>query len=256
MRNEFFLEVSCLTVAFPKVDGKPGEMTKVLNGLNLTIPENQFVCVLGPSGCGKTTLLNCVAGFQKFDGDILFKGSPICGPAPERGVMFQEYGLFPWFNIQQNVEFGPRMKHMPRDKRREIADTYIDMVGLSAYRKQYPNHLSGGMKQRVSLARVLANEPEFLLMDEPFAALDEQTRQKLQTELLNVWEKNKITCMFITHSISEAVFLADRVIVLMPNPGRVALDMLIDVPRMRDRNDPALLQYQEQISEVLFSGRK
>ena len=250
------MEVAGLTVSFPKVGGKKGETIKILDRLNLTIPEGQFVCVLGPSGCGKTTLLNCVAGFQKFEGDIVFKGKFVQGPSPERGVMFQEYGLFPWFTVQQNVEFGPRMKKIAKAERKKIADEYIEMVGLENFRNQYPNHLSGGMKQRVSLARVLANKPEFLLMDEPFAALDEQTRQKLQTELLNVWEKNKITCMFITHSISEAVYLADRVIVLMPNPGRVALDFTIDLSRLRDRNDPALLVYQEMISDVLFSSQK
>ena len=256
MPRDFFLEVASLTVSFPKVGGKKGETIKILDRLNLTIPEGQFVCVLGPSGCGKTTLLNCVAGFQKFEGDIVFKGKFVQRPSPERGVMFQEYGLFPWFTVQQNVEFGPRMKKIAKVDRKKIADEYIEMVGLENFRNQYPNHLSGGMKQRVSLARVLANKPEFLLMDEPFAALDEQTRQKLQTELLNVWEKNKITCMFITHSISEAVYLADRVIVLMPNPGRVALDFTIDLPRLRDRNDPALLVYQEMISDVLFSSQK
>lgn len=252
MINDYFLEVAGLTVSFPKVDGRRGEMTTVLNHLNLTIPEKQFLCVLGPSGCGKTTLLNCIAGFQKYEGDILFKGRPVVAPAPERGVMFQDYGLFPWFSVQQNVEFGPKMKKMSAPERKSIADKYIELVGLADFRNQYPNYLSGGMKQRVSLARVLANEPEFLLMDEPFAALDEQTRQKMQSELLDVWEQNRITCMFITHSITEALYLADRILVLMPNPGRVALDVKIELPRLRDRNDPQLLAYQERISNILF----
>jgi len=223
----------------------------VLNHLNLNIEEGEFICVLGPSGCGKTTLLNCIAGFQPYEGQILLDGQLVTKPGKERGVMFQEYGLFPWFTVEENIAFGPKMGGMDASKRKELAREYIRMVGLTGFEKHYPNHLSGGMKQRVSLARVLANSPAFLLMDEPFAALDEQTRNTMQTELLKIWEKNKTTCLFVTHSIQEAVYLADRIIVLMPNPGRVALDIKVDLPRIRDRHDPRIHHYQQQISAIL-----
>ena len=252
MEDKAILKVVGLDVSFPKEDGKKGERYKVISNMDLEINEGEFVCVLGASGCGKSTLLNCVAGFIPYDGIISFKNDIINGPSPERGVMFQEYGLFPWFNVEQNIGYGPKKRKLPKAEQEALVDKYVKMVGLEKFRKSYPNHLSGGMKQRVSLARVLANRPEFLLMDEPFAALDEQTRQNLQEELLQVWEQERITCMFITHSISEAVFLADRVIVLMPSPGRVALNMPIDVPRMRDRNDPRLLEYSAKISDILF----
>ncbi|MCR4618467.1 MAG: ABC transporter ATP-binding protein [Lachnospiraceae bacterium] len=256
MSEKAILKVVGLSVSFPKVDGKRGEKYKVISNMDLEINEGEFVCVLGPSGCGKSTLLNCVAGFIPYEGIISFKNHSITGPGPERGVMFQEYGLFPWFNVEQNIGYGPKKRKWSKKEQKELVDKYVKMVGLENFRKSYPNHLSGGMKQRVSLARVLANKPEFLLMDEPFAALDEQTRQKLQEELLQVWEQDKITCMFITHSISEAVFLADRVIVLMPNPGRVALNLRIDLPRMRDRNDPRLLEFSKAISDVLFHNKE
>lgn len=223
----------------------------VLNRLNLTIQEGEFICVLGPSGCGKTTLLNCIAGFQPYEGEITLGDQVVTTPGKERGVMFQEYGLFPWFTVEENVAFGPKMGGMDAAKRTELAKEFIRMVGLTGFEKHYPNRLSGGMKQRVSLARVLANSPSFLLMDEPFAALDEQTRHSMQTELLKIWERNKTTCLFITHSIQEAVYLADRIIVLMPNPGRVALDMKVDLPRIRDRNDERVFTYQKQISAIL-----
>lgn len=223
----------------------------VLNHLNLSINEGEFICVLGPSGCGKTTLLNCVAGFQEYEGEIMLQDQLVTKPGKERGVMFQEYALFPWFTVEQNVAFGPKMGGMDNKRCHELARSYIRMVGLEGFEKHYPSRLSGGMKQRVSLARVLANSPSFLLMDEPFAALDEQTRHLMQTELLKIWERNKITCLFITHSIQEAVYLADRIIVLMPNPGRIALDMKVDLPRIRDRNDDLMFHYQKLVSAIL-----
>lgn len=259
MDNNAMLHIDDVTVAFPHAGpagSKEKRMHTVLNHLHLDVEASEFVCVVGPSGCGKTTLLNCIAGFQPYSGTITLGGQTIHGPGPERGVMFQEYGLFPWFTVEENVAFGPKMQGMPAKERKERAQEYLQMVGLYEFRHHYPNRLSGGMKQRVSLARVLANRPQFLLMDEPFAALDEQTRQMLQTELLRVWEQNKITCMFITHSLSEAVYLADRVVVLMPNPGRVALDMRINLPRIRERNSEYMLAYQKLISDILKEGAK
>lgn len=247
--NKSFLKVENMSVNFS--DTKAQTQRTVIDNLDLEINEGEFVCVVGPSGCGKTTLLNSIAGFQQYTGSIKLDDKEIEGPGADRGVMFQEYGLYPWFTVQDNVEFGPKMAGKKTKECHEISKRYLEMVGLYDFRKQYPNRLSGGMKQRVSLARVLANQPKFLLMDEPFAALDEQTRNILQQELLQIWEKNKITCMFITHSLQEAVYLADRVIVMMPNPGRVALDLHIDIDRIRSRNDSRMIEYQEQISGIL-----
>ncbi|MFF2480340.1 ABC transporter ATP-binding protein [Paenibacillus sp. NPDC058071] len=246
------LSIDNVTVAFRS----PGQSADrlVLNRLKLSVDAGQFICVLGPSGCGKTTLLNCIAGFQPYEGDIYFDGARIEKPGKERGVVFQEYALFPWFTVEQNVEFGLRVNGFQAAKRKERARHYIQMVGLAGFEKHYPGKLSGGMKQRAGLARVLANEPSMLLMDEPFAALDEQTREKLQTELLGLWEKQRKTCLFVTHSIQEAVYLADRVIVLQPNPARIALDLRIELPRLRNRHDEKLLHYQARISESLREG--
>ncbi|REK75069.1 ABC transporter ATP-binding protein [Paenibacillus paeoniae] len=248
------LSVDGVTVAFKS----PGQAADrhVLNRLKLSVEAGQFICLLGPSGCGKTTLLNCVAGFQPYEGHIYFNGAKIEKPGKERGVVFQEYALFPWFTVEQNVEFGLRVNGVPAAERKEQARHYIRMVGLAGFEKHYPGKLSGGMKQRAGLARVLANEPSMLLMDEPFAALDEQTREKLQTELLGIWEKQRKTCLFVTHSIQEAVYLADRVIVLQPNPAHIALDLRIDLPRLRNRHDEKLLQYQARISEALREGER
>ncbi len=252
-QTDVILSTHDLTVSF--VNQHTAENHVVLNHLQLDIKRGQFLCVLGPSGCGKTTLLNCIAGFQPpTHGEVMLEEKAIAGPGKERGVMFQEYGLFPWFNVLQNVAFGPRVNGMPKQEAYDLARSYIKLVGLEGFEGHYPSRLSGGMKQRVSLARVLCNRPRFLLMDEPFAALDEQTRFTLQEELLKIWGKEKITCLFVTHSISEAVYLADRVIVLMPNPGRVALDLEIDLPRIRDRNDERVFQYEKQIAGILKGG--
>lgn len=243
-----------VTVAFKS----PGRFADrlVLNRLNLTVGEREFICLLGPSGCGKTTLLNCVAGFQPYEGDIYYNGVRVEKPGKERGVVFQDYALFPWFTVEQNVEFGLRVNGVPTSERKKRARRYIEMVGLAGFEKHYPGKLSGGMKQRAGLARVLANEPDILLMDEPFAALDEQTREKLQAELLGLWEQQRTTCLFVTHSIQEAVYLADRVIVLQPNPVRIALDLRIDLPRLRNRHDERLLQYGARISDALREGER
>ena len=249
MLHNSLMELSDVTVSF--INSKEREIHTVINHLDLKIEEGEFICVLGPSGCGKTTLLNCIAGFQPFSGSIRMENQWITHPGKDRGVMFQEYALFPWFTVEQNISFGPKINGVGKEERMELTRRFIRMVGLEGFEHHYPSRLSGGMKQRVSLARVLANAPKFLLMDEPFAALDEQTRQSLQTELLKIWEQHKITCLFVTHSIQEAVFLADRVIVLMPSPGRVALDLPINLPRLRDRDDDRLFQYQKKISSVL-----
>jgi ABC-type nitrate/sulfonate/bicarbonate transport system ATPase subunit len=231
---------------------RTGQVVPALQDLSLDVGEGEFVCVLGPSGCGKTTLLNCLAGFiQPDQGSIDKDGRPIDGPAPDRGMVFQEYGLFPWFTVEQNILFGPRMRGLPRTELREIARRYVELVNLRGFERHYTFELSGGMKQRVSLARALANDQEILLMDEPFGALDAQTRETMQEELLRIWERDRKTCVFITHSIAEAIYLADRVVVLSARPGRLKRILTVDIPRLRDRSSTAFFEHYREADAVL-----
>ena len=195
----------------------------VLKDVNLTIEENEFLCIVGPSGCGKTTLLNLIAGFEKPQrGEIKYRGKPITGPSSELAVVFQEYSLLPWMDLQKNVEFSLDRKKYSQKEREEISRKYIDLVGLGGFADQRPNLLSGGMKQRVAIARTLAMQPNVLLMDEPFSSLDEQTRNRLDKEILEIWNKEKRTVIFITHNIDEALLFGTRMIMLSSSPGRVA----------------------------------
>ena len=206
-----------------------------LDGIDLEIGDNEFLTVLGPSGCGKTTLLNIVASFETATGgEVRVDGEPVRKPGPDRGVVFQEYALFPWLTVQQNVEFGLRERRTPRSERKERVCRQIASVGLSGFEQRYPHELSGGMRQRVALARVLVNDPKILLMDEPFAALDAQTRSMMQQELLGVWSAQRRTAIFITHNIEEAVLLGDRVVVMTARPGRIKEIVAIELPRPRD----------------------
>ncbi len=196
-------------------NGKAESRNAVLRNLSLTIRENEMVCILGPSGCGKSTLLNLIAGFIPPDcGRILFSGRPVTGPGPERGVIFQEPALFPWLKISRNIELGLEAKGMNKIARQAAAGAFLELVGLAGYENAYPHELSGGMKQRVSLARALALEPRALLMDEPFSALDAQTREHLQDELLRIWETHRKTVLFVTHNVAEAAYLAERIILM------------------------------------------
>lgn len=217
----------------------------VIDDLNLKIYAHEFICVLGHSGCGKSTLLNLIAGYIKPDeGEILVNEGKekVTGPSPNRGVVFQEHALFPWYTVEQNIGFGPKMAHKNKETIKQIVDEYITMIGLEEYRKCYPDQLSGGMKQRVGIARAFANEADILLMDEPFSALDEFTRANMQKELLRIWGRNKATVVFITHSIEEAVLLADRVIVM--GEGKVVTDTGIEMPREeRELNNPKFMDY-------------
>lgn len=204
----------------------------VIDDLNLKIYAHEFICVLGHSGCGKSTLLNLIAGYIKPDeGEILVDEgkTKVTGPSRDRGVVFQEHALFPWYTVEQNIGFGPKICHKAKGEIDAIVDKYIKMIGLENYRKSYPDQLSGGMKQRVGIARAFANEADILLMDEPFSALDEFTRANMQKELLEIWNTNKATVVFITHSIEEAVLLADRVIVM--GDGHVLTDTGIAMKR-------------------------
>jgi len=202
--------------------------------LTLEVHEGEFLCLIGASGCGKSTLLNMFAGFvPPTSGRILLNGQPITGIEPRCGMVFQSYALFPWKTVRGNVEFGLKMKGLPYGKRREIAARFIDMVKLTGFEDRYPAELSGGMQQRVTLARILAADPEVLLMDEPFAALDAMTRQVMQEELLRIHDQNRKTTVFITHNIDEALILADRIVVLSTRPGRVKAIIKNSLPRPR-----------------------
>ena len=211
--------------------------TIALNGVSLDIKENEFICVVGPSGCGKSTLLNIIAGLlEPTSGAVYLDGKKIEGTGVERGVVFQGYALFPWRTVLKNVMFGLEMKRMPKDQAEKIAKKYIKAVGLEGFEHAYPKELSGGMRQRVAIARAYAADPEVLLLDEPFGALDAQTRVQLQSELLNTWEHEKKTCFFITHDVEEAIILAQRVIIMSARPGRIKdiVDVNIPYPRTQE----------------------
>jgi NitT/TauT family transport system ATP-binding protein len=211
---------------------------EVLDAISCQIPRNQFVCLLGGSGCGKTTLLKIVAGLIEADaGRIEIEGRAVKGPGPDRSLVFQNYGLLPWRNVLGNVELGLEIRGVPRTRRRQICRDYIARVGLTGFERHYPHQISGGMQQRVGLARALSKDPKILLMDEPFAAVDMQTREKLQDELLGIWWTMKTTVLFVTHSIEEAVYLGDRVIVMSSRPGRIAADIAVDLPRPRAEHE-------------------
>ena len=215
-------------------DGKLSE-THALSDINLRVAQGEFICIIGASGCGKSTLLRIIAGFETLStGEMHVMGKTIAGPGPDRGMVFQDYALFPWLSVAQNIAYGPRQAGLPKAEIAELTERYLDMGGLQKFRNRYPHELSGGMKQRVAIARVLANDPAVILMDEPFGALDAITRNGLQESLLEIWEKARKTILFITHSVDEAVYLADRVIVLSPHPGRLKLEIPIDLPRPRD----------------------
>jgi len=213
-----------------------GDDVVALSDINLDVADKEFVCFIGPSGCGKTTLLRITAGLEKPDsGTLTVNNEPITGPGPDRGMVFQEYSLFPWRTVLKNITFSLELKKIPKSEREKIARDFLEVVGLSKFADSYPHELSGGMKQRVAIARALVNDPDVLLMDEPFGAVDAQTRNRLQHELLNIWEKKKKTVLFITHSVDEAVFLADKVVVFTARPGRVKEVIIIDLPRPRER---------------------
>ena len=226
-----------------------------LQDFNLDIREGEFFTLLGPSGCGKSTFLNVLAGLaRKTGGSISIDGQPASGINREQGVVFQGYALFPWRTVLENIEVGLEIRKIPKRERRETAEQFLHLVGLSGFGQRYPHELSGGMRQRVAIARSLAYSPSLLLMDEPFAALDAQTREILQSELLRIWEQHKTTIVFITHSLDEAIYLSDRIAVMTHRPGRIKSVLDIALPRPRPaeiRHAPAFVQLREQAWEVL-----
>ncbi len=229
-----------------------GSAVEVLQDVSLTVEEGQFVCLLGPSGCGKSTIIHLIAGLERpTSGHVLVDGRPVTGPDPSRTVVFQDAALFPWLSVLGNVEFGLRMAGVEPRRRRARALEYIRLVHLSKFVHAYPHQLSGGMKQRVAIARALALQPAILLLDEPFASLDAQTRAVLQNELLEIWELARPTILFVTHNVREATGLADRVYVISSRPGRIRDVQDVSVPRPRHAEDPVLLAHQHKILGLL-----
>ena len=236
-------------------EGRNGK-TVALNGVNLDIKENEFICVVGPSGCGKSTLLTIIAGLHEPpSGAAYLDGKKIEGTGVERGVVFQQYALFPWRTVLKNVMFPLEMKKTPKAEAEAIALKYIKAVGLEGFENSYPKELSGGMKQRVAIARAYAADPEVLLLDEPFGALDAQTRVQLQTELLETWQKEKKTCFFITHDVDEAIILAQRVIIMSARPGRIKKIVDVDIPYPRTqatKTDPRFLELKTEVWNEVY----
>src|SRR5438309_5438773 len=225
------LRIKDVTVTFQR---RRGGSVVAVDRLDLVVRDKEFVCIVGPSGCGKSTLLRVIAGLTRpSSGDVVLNGARVGGPGADRGMVFQSYTLFPWLTVQGNVEFGPRLRGVPEAARQEVAGRFITMVGLTGFEHAYPKELSGGMMQRVAIARALANNPEVLLMDEPFGALDAQTRAFMGELQLVIWQKSPKTILFVTHDIDEALFLGDRVYVMTARPGRFRAEVSLSLPRPR-----------------------
>jgi NitT/TauT family transport system ATP-binding protein len=231
-----------------------GLQIQALSDANLSIHKGEFITLIGASGCGKSTLLRMIAGFeQPTSGQALMWGKPINGPAPERGMVFQDYALFPWLTVRGNIGFGPLSRGLSKTAVTEATDRFLEMVGLTRFADAYPHQLSGGMRQRVAIARVLANDAEVVLMDEPFGALDAMTRERLQEELMEIWQRTGLTVVFVTHALEEAVLLADRVIVMSPSPGRIESDNAVNLARPRDLLSPAFNDIRRDLGAHLHS---
>ena len=228
-----------------------------LKDINLDIPEGQFVCLLGPSGCGKSTLLNAVAGFSlPSSGSVTTSLGKVTGPGPERGMVFQEYALFPWMTVAQNIAFGLEIKGQSKAEIEACVADLLKKLGLTEFRDRFPKDLSGGMRQRVAIARVLALDSPILLMDEPFGALDALTRRNLQDELLRIWSELGKTVLFVTHSIEEAIYLADRIVVMTYRPGTIKRDMLVELPRLRDPASPEFNAMKRELGQLVMEEQQ
>ena len=229
--------------------------TRALDPTRLAVAENDFITVLGPSGCGKSTLLRIVAGLDRPSaGRVLLDGRDVTGPGADRGMVFQSYTLFPWLTVADNIGFGLQERGVPQPRRREVVTAYVETVGLKGFEGHYPKQLSGGMQQRTAIARALANDPEILLLDEPFGALDNQTRGLMQELLLGIWERERKTVLFVTHDIEEAIFLASRVIVMSARPGRIKADIPVELPHPRHyrmKTTPEFSSLKAQLTEEI-----
>jgi NitT/TauT family transport system ATP-binding protein len=228
-----------------------------LKDINLEISQGQFVCLLGPSGCGKSTLLNAIAGFAlPSSGSISADGKLVNAPGPERGMVFQEYALFPWMTVEQNIAFGLEIKGMGKAEIAQRVASLLGMLGLADFKSRFPKDLSGGMRQRVAIARVLALDSPIMLMDEPFGALDALTRRNLQDELLRIWSELKKTIIFVTHSIEEAIYLADRIVVMTYRPGTVKRDIMVDLPRQRDPSSAEFNALKRELGQLVMEEQQ
>lgn len=246
-----------LTAAAKDYTTDSGDIVHALAPTDLEIEEGEFVCIVGPSGCGKSTLMDMIAGFHApSSGVVAVDGEPVSGPSAARGVVFQQANLLPWKSVRANVELGPLLRGAPAQERREIGERQLRLVGLESFADRKPYELSGGMQQRAQIARVLANDPDVILMDEPFGALDALSRERLQVELRGIWRQDRKTIVFITHSIDEAVYLGTRVLVMSPRPGRIALDLPVEVGRDHDdvsvRTSPEFTALRERIAGAIY----
>jgi NitT/TauT family transport system ATP-binding protein len=240
-----------------KVFKTPGKDVIALKDINLEIKQGEFVCLLGPSGCGKSTLLNAVAGFAlPSDGEITVEGKNIIGPGPDRGMVFQEYALFPWMSISQNIAFGLEVQRKSKSEIDSTVNQLLALLHLTDFRDRFPKDLSGGMRQRVAIARVLALDSPIMLMDEPFGALDALTRRNLQDELLRIWEKLGKTILFVTHSIEESIYLADRIVVMTYRPGTVKRDHIVEIPRPRDPASPEFNKLKRELGLLVMEEQQ
>lgn len=247
------IEIQKLSISF----GRGDAVNTAVKETSLDIPPGQFVCILGPSGCGKSTLLNSVAGYvNPTKGLVLVDREPVKGPRPDRGMVFQQYSLFPWKTVRENIAFGPKLAGHSRAECESLANTFLAMIGLSKIADKFPGDLSGGMQQRVGIARALANYPSVLLMDEPFGALDAQTRLIMQENLLDIWSEFGITVLFVTHDVDEAIFLADRILVMSASPGSVIADLQVGIDRPRQPEIATTEQFVKLKKECLALIRK
>ncbi len=250
------LEVRQLSKVFFEQNDPSRPGLVALYNISLAIKKNEFVSLLGPSGCGKTTLIRIIAGLIPADkGEICVDGRTVTAPGQDRCMVFQQFGLLPWRTVVNNVEFGLEIDGMPRDERRTTAQKYLELVGLKGFEDYYPHQISGGMQQRVGIARALSKKPKILLMDEPFGAVDAQTREQLQEELLKIWAQTETTVVFVTHSIDEAIYLSDRVVVMQARPGRIKEEVAVDLPRPRwegdVKADPRFAQLRTRLRDSL-----
>ncbi len=254
-QRETILEVRNLGKRFRSQQGE----VEALRGINFSVRRREFVCVIGPSGCGKSTLIRILSGLENHtSGDVLLDGKPVSGPGQDRGMVFQGYSLFPWLTVKKNVMFGPQMNGHGKDEAERDARTWLELVGLEKFADAYPHQLSGGMRQRVAIARALVNQPRILLMDEPFGALDAQTRSKMQSHLIDIWKNIDITVLFITHDLDEAIYLADRILVLKAHPGEVQEVIEVPVPRPRSPgqfNTPEFLATKARLEELIHPAQ-